>query len=99
MNTSISVDPFVAGLEVCDRSALPEPCVNLSIHTAPDVHPADVAVDWICRNCEAPPVAGWPRHHDWTMDPLRSGPITGPSSLLRSPPPLCSSSVLWPLRI
>src|SRR5450759_4301784 len=36
------------------------------------------------------------------MQPLRSSPITGPSSLLRAAPPLCSASVLsssrfWPL--
>src|SRR5215467_12623081 len=31
--------------------------------------------------------------------PLRSGAITAPSSLLRAFPPLCSASVLWPLRL
>src|SRR3954451_14100158 len=32
------------------------------------------------------------------MAPLRSGPITGLSSLLRAPPPLCPASVLRPSR-
>src|SRR5277367_5469573 len=30
--------------------------------------------------------------------PLRSGPITEPSTLLRAPPPLCPASVLGPSR-
>ena len=30
-----------------------------------------------------------------TTVPLRSSPITGPSSLLRAPPPPCPASVLW----
>ena len=29
------------------------------------------------------------------MPPLRSSPITGPSTLLRATPPLCPASVLW----
>ena len=36
----------------------------------------------------------------WPAQPLGSGPITGPSSLLRAGPPLCLASVLsptWPL--
>jgi len=35
----------------------------------------------------------------WTMQPLWSSPITGPSSLLLAAPPLCSASVLWPSRL
>ena len=31
--------------------------------------------------------------------PLRSDPITGPSALLRAPPPLCPASVLRPSRL
>jgi hypothetical protein len=34
----------------------------------------------------------------WTARPLGSGPITGPSSLLRAGPPLCPASVLCRLR-
>src|SRR5680860_646680 len=34
----------------------------------------------------------------WPARPLRSDPITGPSSLLRAVPPLCLASVLCPLR-
>jgi len=37
---------------------------------------------------------GWP----WSARPLRSSPITGPSSLLRAVPPLCPASVLCRLR-
>jgi hypothetical protein len=33
----------------------------------------------------------------WPARPLRSDPITGPSSLLRTGPPLCPASVLCPL--
>jgi len=39
-------------------------------------------------------VPGWP----WSARPLRSSPITGPSSLLRAVPPLCPASVLCRLR-
>ena len=41
----------------------------------------------------APPVAGWPRSTAMTH-PLRSSPITEPSSLLRGSPPLTDASVL-----
>src|SRR5664280_1950850 len=34
----------------------------------------------------------------WPARPLRSGPVTGPSSLLRAGPPLCLASVLSPMR-
>src|SRR5580698_4504576 len=34
----------------------------------------------------------------WLAQPLRSDPITGPSSLLRAGPPLCPASVLCPSR-
>src|SRR4051794_18982456 len=45
----------------------------------------------------APPIAGWPWPRGRTTQPLRSGPITELSSLLRAAPPLCSASVLSPL--
>src|SRR6476620_7751625 len=35
----------------------------------------------------------------WSARPLRSGPITGPSPLLRAGPPLCPGSVLCPNRL
>src|SRR6476620_836729 len=35
----------------------------------------------------------------WSARPLRSGPITGPSPLLRAGPPLCPGSVLCPSRL
>src|SRR5690242_20739346 len=41
-------------------------------------------------------VGQWPRR---TTQPLRSSPITGPSSLLRAAPPLRSASVLSPSRL
>jgi len=34
----------------------------------------------------------------WPARPLRSSPITGPSSLLRASPPLCLASVLSPMQ-
>lgn len=44
------------------------------------------------------PLAGCPMDKDPMTTPLRSSPITGPSSLLQASPPLCSASVLGPLR-
>src|SRR6201981_2959435 len=43
---------------------------------------------------EGPPVASCPLARAGTTQPLRSSPITGPSSLLRVAPPLCPASVL-----
>ena len=48
--------------------------------------------------CQAPPVAGWPNPTPMTR-PLRSSPITGPSSLLRGSPPLSGASVLSASRL
>src|SRR5262249_6755117 len=42
------------------------------------------------------PIAGLTRRRDRVIGPLRSRPITGPSTLLRAHPPLCLASVLWP---
>ena len=42
---------------------------------------------------------GLPTQSSRTTTPLRSSPITGPSTLLRAPPPLCPASVLSPLRM
>ena len=39
--------------------ALPEPCVNLSIHTAPDAQPLTNDVKQPCLVHRAPPVTGW----------------------------------------
>src|SRR3954453_1125582 len=44
------------------------------------------------------PLAGCPLDRDRMTTPLRSSPITGPSSLIRASPPLCSASVLRSLR-
>ena len=41
--------------------ALPEPCVNLSIHTAPDVQPLKSTGERLCLTHRAHPVTGWPR--------------------------------------
>ena len=48
--------------------------------------------------CQALPVASWPDPTSMTR-PLRSSPITGPSSLLRVGPPLCPASLLSPSQI
>jgi len=77
--------------------ALPEPCVKLSLHTAPDVRPLAQTSNGLASSrgsscCQL--ASGL----SWTMQPLRSSPITGPSSLLRTAPPLCSASVLWSSR-
>src|SRR5215213_394454 len=42
------------------------------------------------------PVGSAPRG---TLQPLRSSPITEPSTLLQAAPPLCPASVLWSLRV
>src|SRR5689334_5593622 len=70
--------------------ALPEPRMTLSSHTAPDVRP-------LLLNGFAP--TGSSRFQlangqGRTTQPLRSSPITGPSTLLRAAPPLRPASVL-----
>ena len=41
--------------------ALPAPCVNLPLHTAPDVPPLKSNGEPLCLTHRAPPVTGWPR--------------------------------------
>jgi hypothetical protein len=80
-----------------------DPCVNLSIHTAPASLPLGTSrskayakrtrflpVSWLTIACCE------------LAHPLRSIPITGTSSLLRDDPPLCFASVLsfsWDLHL
>ena len=81
--------------------ALTEPCLNLSAHTAPPMQPLPTGTRR-CPNHRNPPVAGCSVVPDRIGHSLRSSPITGPSSLLRSDPPLCSASVLsrlWVLHL
>ena len=79
--------------------ALSEPYVSLSTHTAPSAQPPHQArrprprlgilplKHFAPSGCPDPARAEPPVH-------LRSSPITGPSSLLRAPLPLCPASVL-----
>src|SRR5512139_3125523 len=55
--------------------ALPDPCVNLSIHTAPDVRPL--------RLCFVHGLLPLPDGFSW---PVASAELTGPSSLLQAAP-------------
>ena len=64
--------------------ALPKPCVNLSIHTAPDVRP----FERLCLFHGLLPFPVGPRPRLNNAAPLL------PSSLLRAAPSLCSASVL-----
>src|SRR5215471_8701207 len=76
--------------------ALPEPCMTLSSHTAPDVRPLPLngfASSTGSSCCQL--ASGQGR----TTQPLRSSPITGPSTLLRAAPPLRPASVLSPSRL
>ncbi len=75
--------------------ALLEPYVTVSRHTAPTVR------RWVGNDfnlCFGLPLGSSPEgltsRRPWTARPLRSDPITGPSSLLRAGPPLCPASVL-----
>ena len=75
--------------------ALSEPYVTVSRHTAPTVR------RWVGNDfnlCFGLPLGSSPEgltsRRPWTARPLRSDPITGPSSLLRAGPPLCPASVL-----
>src|SRR5215469_14864395 len=74
--------------------ALPEPCMTLSSHTAPDVRPL---LERLClvHGLLPFPVGQCPR-------PNNAAPSVRlhyrASSLLRAAPPLCSASVLWSLR-
>jgi hypothetical protein len=80
-----------------------DPCVNLPIHTAPASLPLEssrsqayakrtrfLPVSWLTIACCE------------LAHPLRSSPITGPSTLLQDDPPLCFASVLsfsWDLHL
>ncbi len=70
----------------------PEPCLNLSAHTALPMQP--LCGEQSCSVHRGPPVAGCPDIRNCIGHPLRSSPITGPSPLLRGGPPLCPASVL-----
>src|SRR5215467_11175240 len=75
--------------------ALPEPCMTLSSHTAPDVRPLPLNGFASSTGSSCFQLAtGQGR----TTQPLRSSPITGPSTLLRAAPPLRPASVLSPSR-
>ena len=65
--------------------ALSEPCVNLSAHTAPPMQPLPTGTRR-CPDHRNSPVSGGSVFPDRIGHSLRSGPITGPSSLLRSGP-------------
>ena len=75
---------------------LPEPCLNLSIHTAPDVRPPISTklrdVERLCLVHRAPPATGWP----WVAAEQR-GPF-GPVPLQNLRPyygPLRPCAALW----
>jgi hypothetical protein len=77
--------------------ALSEPYVSLSTHTAPGVQPPEPPSDLALIRGSSPQV-GLIRTSAEPPAPLRSSPITGPSTLLRTLLPLCPASVLWHLR-
>ena len=92
---SARAPPLASRPEELHLRALPEPCVTLSSHTSPDVRPLRerlCLVHWLIPF----PVGQWPRPN---TQPLRSSPITGPSTLLRVAPPLRPASVLSPSRL
>jgi hypothetical protein len=55
--------------------ALLEPCVNLSIHTAPDALPTAVVSDQHCHDPEAPPDFGWPHDMAGQWAPFAPAPL------------------------
>jgi len=58
---STTSDAMSSRAEELHLRALPEPCVNLSIHTAPDVQPLKSTGERLCLTHRAHPVTGWPR--------------------------------------
>ena len=76
--------------------ALPEPCMNLSSHTAPDVRPLRLNGFASSTGSSCFQLASGQGR---TTQPLHSSPVTGPSTLLRAAPPLCPASVLSPSRL
>src|SRR5208337_4153247 len=50
----------------------------------------------VCRIRQRHPVSSWFKRYDHLIRPLRSSPITAPSSLLRVSPPQLPASVLSP---
>src|SRR6516165_5256812 len=76
--------------------ALPEPCMTLSSHTAPDARPLPLNGFASSTGSSCFQLASGQGR---TTQPLRSSPITGPSTLLRAAPPLRLASVLSPSRL
>src|SRR5215467_12337641 len=76
--------------------ALPEPCMTLSSHTAPDVRPLPLNGFASSTGSSCFQLASGQGR---TTQPLRSSPITGPSTLLRAAPPLRPAWVLSPSRL
>ena len=73
-----------------------EPYVHVSAHTAHlDQSVASRRGDSQgCTTDQGPPDSGCPGRACRSRWPLRSSPVTGPSSLLQATPPLCAASVL-----
>ena len=75
-----------------------DPCVNLSIHTAP----ASRSLETSRSQAYAEKPGSSPALAELTIaccelaHPLRSSPITGPSSLIRDDPPPACASILSP---
>src|ERR1017187_1554144 len=86
-------------LKVCDRLPVYSSRSLVGLHLLeglPDFPLRDVKR--LCLGHVAPPVAGWPPVLGGLPQSLRSSPVTGLSSLLRTAPSLCSTSVLLPLQ-
>jgi len=93
---SARAPPLASRPEELHLRALPEPCVTLSSHTAPDVQPLPVERLCLVHELLLFPVGQWPRPNN-AAPSLQ--PITGPSTLLRAAPPLRPASVLSPARL
>ncbi len=80
-----------------------DPCVNLSIHTAPASHSLEISRSQAyAKRTRLLPVSWLTIACCELAHPLRSSPITGPSTLLLDDPPLCFASVLsfsWGLHL
>jgi len=75
-----------------------DPYVNLSIHTAPASHSLEISRSqaYAKRTRLLPRLAGLTIAFRELAHPLRSSPITGPSTLLRDDPPPSCASILSP---
>ncbi len=89
--------PVVSGPGESHPRALPEPCVNVSAHTAPTTQRSTISRTVVFQPRVPPTEAVDPLGETRVARPLRSRRITRRSTLLRAVLSLCLALVLWSL--